>query len=388
VSATPIFDLEEAPPEPPRPWLTIFVAAVLVLVIAPMPILADRHMLPNWHWPGFNGLLLLPALYVARAVHELGHLIAAKLAGMNAGGISVGGLVLMKSGSNWVFHFDRRLLGGFFKPLTSPAGYRSSQYTLMVAGGPLASLGLTAICGAITATHGGGVWNWIGCLFWSSLFTTIISVLPGSSTLNRSDGARLWMLLRHPERTVLWMAVLAIQTEEATGVRPRDWDPRMFELLLSIDPSTPEYPYCQLMAFYRRFDEGLGAAALEHLEQALANSARAGKALRHAVFLEAASTSANIRKQASQARTWCTRACKLRKPDSLHVIEAGIAMCEERYEQAAMHWETARIRVTRRGLDSGLIRLAKEEWAEHEAVCRSALQTKTGEISATSHAVD
>ncbi len=55
---------------------------------------------------------------------------------------------------------------------------------------------------------------------------------------------------------------------------------------------------CQLMAFYRRLDEDLEIAALEHLEHALANSARAGKSLRHADYLQAASRIAEIRKQA------------------------------------------------------------------------------------------
>lgn len=133
------------------------------------------------------------------------------------------------------------------------------------------------------------------------------------------------------------------------------------------------------MAFYRSLDDDSEAAALEHLENALASSARGGKALRHAVFLEAASASANLRKQASQARIWCSRACKLRKPESLHVIEAGIATCEGRYEEAVMHWEAERTRVDRRRLDSGLIRFAKEKWAEYETECGSAVQNREAE---------
>jgi hypothetical protein len=45
-------------------------------------------------------------------------------------------------------------------------------------------------------------------------------------------------------------------------------------------------------------------------------------------------------------------------------------MCEGRYQEAALHWEAAQARVRRRRLDSGMIRLALEKWAEQEAACR------------------
>jgi hypothetical protein len=130
--------------------------------------------------------------------------------------------------------------------------------------------------------------------------------------------------------------------------------------------------YCQLLAYYRRLDEGLEAAALEHLENVLATSARAGRGLRSLLFLDAASASECIRKQSAQARIWRDRACKLRKPESLDAVDAGIAMCEGRYEAALQHWE-AKAHIRRRKLDSGIIRFALEKWTEYETACRAAL---------------
>jgi len=205
------------------------------------------------------------------------------------------------------------------------------------------------------------------------LFTALFSVFPFAVGLYKSDGALLRMLIRHPDQTASWMAMLELQTAEAKGLRPREWDAGVFGQMLTVKAAASEYPYCQLMAFYRRLDEQSEPAALEHLENVLATSARSGKPFRHAAFLEAASSSAIIRKQAGQARTWRDRACKLRRPDSLDVIEAGIAMCEMRYEEAARYWEVARARVAQRRLDSGLIRFAKEKWAEYETACRASL---------------
>ncbi|MCU1274690.1 MAG: cytolysin immunity CylI protein [Bryobacterales bacterium] len=318
-------------------------------------------------------MLLIPALYVAIAFHEIGHFVAGKLVGLDAGGISVGAFVFTKSGKNWVFRFDRRMcFGGFFKPLTGTVDFHPSRYVWLVAGGPFASIVLAGLCGSICVQYGSGAWDWIGCLFWTSLFIVIISGIPYSGGLNKSDGARLWQLIRYPERARSWIALLTLQTEEAKGLRPHEWNPQLFEQILTVDATANEYLYCQLMAFYRRLDEGREAGALEHLENALVRSAGVGKPLRHALFLEAASASANIRKQAAQARSWRERACKLRKPESLDVVDAGIAMCEGRYEEAVQHWEAARAHIVRRRLDSGLIRFAKEKWAEYEAACRTA----------------
>jgi hypothetical protein len=373
LSSTPILDLEEAPPKPPGSWPARLIGVIIGLVISAILILADQNSLPQWHWPAFNGLLLFPALYVVFALHEIGHFVAGKLVGLDAGGISVGPFAFAKSGKNWRFRFDWRtcIIGGFFTPLTT-VDVPPLRYVWLVAGGPLASIVLTVLFGLICAQYGSGAWSWIGSLFWTSLFSVIISLIPVSSGLNKSDGARLWQLLRYPERARSWMALLALQTDNTKGLRPREWNRQLFEQILTTDASASEYLHSQLLAFYRRLDEGLETQALVHLEIVLARSARVGKVLRHALFLEAASTSALICKRAVQARSWRERACKLRKPESLDVVDAGIAMCEGRYEEAAQHWEAARAHVVRRKLDSGLIRFVTEKWAEYEAVCRAA----------------
>ena len=249
----------------------------------------------------------------------------------------------------------------------------------MVAAGPAASFALTLMCLIAFVQYGSGIWNSVGTLFWVALFTGIISAVPFSSGLSRSDGARLLLLLCHPERALSWMALLALQTEEAKGLRPREWDPELVRHALAVETGANEYPYCQLMAYYRRLDEGEESTALEHLENALARSVVAGKLVRQLLFLEAASANANIRKQVPQARDWCRRARKLRKAKSLDVIEAGIAMCEGRYGEALKFWGAARAKVARRKLDSGIVRFANEKWAEYEAVCRTAVNEQTAD---------
>ena len=373
LSSTPILDLEQYPPKPPGLWLPRLIGVMIGSVISALLILADQNKLPQWHWPAFNGLLLLPALYVVFALHEIGHLVAGKLVGLDAGGISVGPFAIAKSGKNWRFRVDWRtcILGGFFTPLTT-ADVHPLRYVWLVAGGPLASIALTLLFGLICAQFGSGAWSWIGSLFWTSLFSAIISLIPVSSGLNKSDGARLWQLLRYPEQARSWMALLALQTENTMGMRPREWNRQLMEQILKTDASASEYLYSQLLAYYRRLDEGLETQALEHLEIVLSKSARVGKVLRHALLLEAASASAFVGQRAGQARSWRERACTLRKSESLDALDAKIAMCEGRYEEAVQHWKAAKAYVVRRKLDSGIVRFALEKWAEYEAACIAA----------------
>ncbi len=342
------------------------------MILGLVVILEDQNRLPRWHWPAFNIWLLVAALYVGIAIHEVGHLVAGALVGVDAGAISFGAFVFARQGKHWSLHFDRRRwLGGFFKPLAAAAGFKPSRCAWMVAGGPLASVALTVLCGRLYLRFGNGAWVWVGSLFWTSLSLAVISAIPFSSGLNKSDGARIWQLVRHPARTRSWIALLEIQTQEANGLRPCDWDSKSFNEVLTADVSASEYLPCQLFAFYRRLDEGSDDVALQHLESLLAASARAGKPVRHILFLEAALASATIRKQATQAREWLERARNIQKPKSLHAVEAAIAICEGRYEDAARHWQAARERIVRLRLDSGLTRSALEGWAKQESICRA-----------------
>lgn len=375
MSSTPILDLDQPPPEPSKSWLPKVLGLALGTFLVAIVILTNNDLLPQWHWPAFpafNGLLLVPAFYAAIAFHEVGHLVAGNLVGLDTGGISVGGFAFGKSGKNWVFRFDRsRWLGGYFRPFTA-VELHPSRYASCIAGGPLASIFLTAFCFFLYIQGGSGDWRWIDTLFWTSLFILLTSVIPYSGGLNKSDGSRLWQLLRYPERARSWIALLSLHTEEAKGLRPHEWNAKLFELILTVDSVAAEYLHCQMLAYYRRLDEDREDEAVEHLENALASAADSGVAMQQWLFLEAAASSAFVRHRSAQARCWSERACKLRKVDSLAVVDAGIAMCEGRYEEALQHWEAARARVLRQRLDSGLIRFAKEKWAKYEAACRTA----------------
>jgi hypothetical protein len=166
------------------------------------------------------------------------------------------------------------------------------------------------------------------------------------------------------------MALLQVVAQETVGARPRDWDGEAFEEMIAADSSRPESAVRHMFAFYRRLDEGREAEAIGHLERALAASGLCGRVVRQWCFLEACCSSAILRGNTEQARTWLTAARKVRRPESTRGPEAAIAMAEGRYAGAAKLWDEALAFVARRRLDSGLVRFSKERMEFYRGQCQ------------------
>jgi hypothetical protein len=197
VATTPIFDLIETPPKVPQTkWIVYLIAGLVGVMLGISPNMNLRY------FTGFNGFLILPALYVTVAIHELGHLVAGRTVGMRPGAIMIGGVVIFKSGAHWVIRFDYRWMfsGGLAKLLPQKGDFRPASFGWAIAGGPIASLMFTVVWGLVALRYGNGLWGSIATLFWTALFITVLALV--SFSRGKSDGARLWKLMRRPDTTM------------------------------------------------------------------------------------------------------------------------------------------------------------------------------------------
>src|SRR5579872_593230 len=348
---TPMLDLERDPPKQRHAWATLLFAVAVAVAVVGLNIHID--------------LWWIPLLYVGIAIHELGHLAAGKLAGMNPAAIMVGGLKIFKSGDRWICRFDfRQLLGGGVAAPLARKGHSNGSKAFMVAGGPLATL-LLAVIGGVTS-------GWTGSLCSINLFLLASTMLPVQG-VNKSDIPRIWQLLRDRQGAQSWAALIQIQTQDMEGVLPRDWDPEIVAQMLHSDPKSGDYAYRQLLAFYRQLDLGDSELALQHLETALATSAAGGNVVQHLCFLEASASSALYRHNAAAAHTWLARAIKVRRAVTKNGAEAAIAQSEGRYQDALRYWDAAQAYLAKKKLDSGLVRFARRIIADHQQECRQAL---------------
>jgi hypothetical protein len=309
------------------------------------------------------------------------------MAGMAPGGLIVGGFVILKSGDRWTFHFDyRRILsGGVAVPQPVKGKFGIAPFATMVAAGPIASILSTLVCWLAFLKYGSGTSDWIGSFFWASA-VGLLSLIPMSSGIHKSDTAVLWMLWTQPDQARAWMASIAVQTESAKGIRPREWDPEMVEQMLAVSPSGSGRIFRHLMAYYRCLDEKNEAAAMEHLETALAASALSGKAVRQALFMEAAEVNALLKHNSGHARIWRDRALKLRKPQTIACVDGALAMSEGRFDDALRDIVSARDFIVKRKLACGLSRFALQRLDGRQRICeesRSALSSDRAKASAS-----
>lgn len=184
-------------------------------------------------------LAALPlAWWLVVLVHELGHLLGGRLAGMRP-------LMLFAGPLHVDFGADRtrlrynRVAGTFGGLAACIPGADSTRrgYAALVAGGPLASL----LLGAVLLPLGVVLGDWAGGMLFA---TGAVSVVIGCATLLplraggfMSDGGQLLGMARGDAETTARLALATLMAQSASGVRPRDWDP---QLLLEATASADE----------------------------------------------------------------------------------------------------------------------------------------------------
>ena len=379
MSETPILNLEVDVPQARKSGR----ALVNYLALVP-PVVVFALLSPDL--PRNNLVYLLPALYLGVVVHELGHAIAGKLAGLDVGGICIGGFMFVRSGDRWVFRFSLRWLlnmGGFVVPLPESGEFPRSRFALFVAAGPVASILLAAISRILMIREADQAGDWIATLWWASVLLIVVSVTPFSIQGMRSDGMVLWRLFRKPESMRTMMNFLALRTADVNGVRPRDWDPASLRAALGTREDEPYYPMAQIYAWYRCVDQRDEAAGLPYLENALRAAAERGSAVMlRSCFGLAAAASASTLGNVEQARVWLDRARKTGRPtgeESSEGVEARMAMIEGRYEDAMRHWAALRDHIAKKKYgNSGTILYLKARIEEGENECRSAMSRAEG----------
>ena len=213
--------------------------------------------------------LLLVLVYVAVAVHELGHAVAARLVGFRLLAIAAGPLVVDRAGLRLAV--TPTLVGGYTVPgLERWDGNRTfrRQYAWLVAAGPAASLvagiggGVIAIARATSGTAAPiqplTATLWFGALI--SVISGLLALLP----IGRSDGAKLRHLSQSSRQ-----AIIALQLAAYTQ-RPRDWDERLLDdVRADIDHDDRDAIDGRLLLSYYYLDAGDPSRGRETLQQAI-----------------------------------------------------------------------------------------------------------------------
>lgn len=170
-------------------------------------------------------LAALPLIVITvLAVHELGHLGGGRLMGFRFHMFAAGPLLIVRDGARIRVKWNRvlSLWGGVASAL--PVRMEKIHRSMMVftAGGPAASILFSLL-----------LWPFAHPVTKAaSLFSALIgmiTLIPMRTSGFVSDGGRLLMFARNPEKARRWCALAVIASLSQAKVRPRDWPGEMLE---------------------------------------------------------------------------------------------------------------------------------------------------------------
>lgn len=286
--------------------------------------------------------MLLAVMFLAILLHELGHVVGGKLAGMRFRFLAVGPLCVESEGERLRVRLNRSLAlwGGIAgctpENVGEPEDLRK-QMLSMVTGGPLTSL-LTALVP----------------LVWMSPFTVMYSLMSGMIALATmlpleaggfaSDGKRVLNLLRRTEAGWLWIGVASLGTM-AEVMRPRDW-PR--PLVDSTTRAATLQSMDSVMAKWLRhsyhYDREENDLARQWLEQALSEEKYMSPAARPILYLSAADFHARVTQDVTTAREYLEKAKApgFMTDETRALTEAAVLLLEGKKDEARLAIERGR----------------------------------------------
>ena len=253
----------------------------------------------------------LPMMWMLTVVvHEFGHLLGGKLAGMRPLMLFAGPLHLDFGADRLRLRLNRvaSTWGGL--AACAPVGaLRPRDLVLLIAGGPLASFMLAAGAGFGGLALGG--W-WGGFVFGTGALSLVIGIatlLPVRAGGYMSDGGQLLGLARGDRRSGQQLALAALMAQSYSGVRPRAWDSALLDAINSEGGDPGMRAYALLLGAIHaedRHELTLADTRWREVAQVLADAdAQAMSiAIRRALALPIATWIGYRRHEAQSARAW------------------------------------------------------------------------------------
>jgi hypothetical protein len=246
-------------------------------------------------------------------VHELGHVLAGRIAGFRFLLLIAGPLKVVREGTSIRFRFNRnvQLAGGIASSVPLDSHGLCGRMALMTAAGPLASLLLLLLlrAGAVGLSDGSSLAAevlGIGAVISGGV--GLFTLLPIRSRGFYNDGARLLMLARGGAVARRWVALAALTGLGTTDQRPRDWDSDLLRQVRGHPDRTVDHAYGLLLSYYAALDMGEEARAGTLIDELLGILGMVPSPVRAAMLTEAAFFSASHRGDAPLARMLLERA--------------------------------------------------------------------------------
>jgi hypothetical protein len=311
--------------------------------------------------------IALAAIYLVLLTHELGHLLAGKLAGMRPFLFITGPLKLTATKNSWSVGLNTSLAlaGGLAACMPGKSDNLKNSLLIMVAGGPLASLlGSLLGLGLYFSLPATSLWSFFFFLFAiTAAGIFFATMLPAKTSGFMTDGAQILSLLRDGADAEQRALLVVLQAESMSGVRPREYSHDLIERLLSTHGNPMIEASAQLIAYLRHLDRNEIEQAGRALNNALAYEADLPEGFRQAFYLEYAYFQAAHQADVATARAYLQKShgAIVEKHSRLRA-EAAVLFAEGQTTEARGKAAQA-LRLADHSYDSGSA-AAEKEWLQ------------------------
>lgn len=321
---------------------------------------------------GRTALTAVFLLFLVSAVHEVGHLLAGRVAGLRFHLLIIGPFKLMRDGKRISLGLHRgTLFNGLAASLPKTQTRLRGRMLLFALGGPIASLLLAGVGGGLfwelrsnPALTQDAAWLLEGTLalgIISALFF-LTAMKPGHYHNGLpADGGRIATLLHGGAVADRWCALVALNGADVLGQRPRDWNADLVEQALAASDGSYDDLSAQLVGYRWALDNGCVEQAYTHLEKGLKSRVAWMNGTPAQLVLEKAYFCAYYRDDAESGRQWLERYRLGRRGAPLqHRAEAAVLLAEGNISTAREVAE-AGLKALRETANTG-VKKAEEAW--------------------------
>jgi hypothetical protein len=302
------------------------------------------------------GLMALTVALAAVVVHEAGHILGGLCAGFRFNALRIGPLVIHPGFRTSIERNPLAWLGGAAHVIPVSSDRLAARAMALVCAGPAASI-LAGYFVLLFPSKGLAAWSF-GL---ASMVGGLADLVPFRAGSIVSDGARIWMLLRHWGQGERWLALLRLGADLADGMPPESLPDDYIAKAIAVRDNSPDSVIAHAIAYSAAFHRHQDVEAGHLLETCLELSSNVAPEMRQALVSDAAVFQARRRKRPDLAEQWMaslpvtSRASWLRPRGEAAILEArgdieGSVRKLDEYESAirALPNETQREMLLRR----------------------------------------
>ncbi len=309
-------------------------------------------------------LLALPVLFLlVIAVHELGHLTGGLASGMKFLLLIFGPFQWSATPEGvrfrWVTNLG--LMGGIAATMPVKMDNLRNQLLPMIAGGPLASLGLAVVAAAIAVSSSGRLAGYTSIISLLSTAIFLVTAIPFRAGGFMSDGMQLVEVLRGGVGVVERSDLVRLMAQSLAGTRPRDWDADLVTRLETMNSAEPlRLMACWMLLLQRAMDQHDAEGAAVLARRLAERCEEYPDGFRQSLHIELC-IEASLRQDQATAETHLARtAGGVTERSRLELARALVCSLQGDDTGAAKHRAAGR-RLLMQAMDPGLARLTVDQ---------------------------